>query len=413
MSNFENDLKLNENKKLKEKNSNLEKEIEILNKEIQKLKEKITELTEKIKIIQKENEKLKNIKKIKNINKKFEFKYDFFSNSLDINEIKLSLQEDLIDYQQFTKNNNKLNPNVIKEITDFLQDCVDQCHPNYKVKLYGSRATNLCLMWSDLDYVIVHENNNNNINNEINSYKFLELLNEKISKQNWVYKIKFISSAKIPIIKVVTTEKYNKIPIDISMENSSHFGLKSVELVKEYLNKYESLEPIVFAIKTLLKLSNLNDPYSGGISSYGIVLMIVNFLINQNNKGEKISIDNIGSLFYEFLFYYGSRIDTNFINVTSEEFHFGIENLSPFQLYIVDPLNLNNNVGKSTFHYFSIKTMFLLALQSLKEECFCECHYNINSNNNNNKIENYYNHNCLKKMFNAVRRIPINYNIGF
>ena len=71
MSNFENDLKLNENKKLKEKNSNLEKEIEILNKEIQKLKEKITELTEKIKIIQKENEKLKNIKKIKNINKKF------------------------------------------------------------------------------------------------------------------------------------------------------------------------------------------------------------------------------------------------------------------------------------------------------------------------------------------------------
>ena len=103
MSNFENDLKLNENKKLKEKNSNLEKEIEILNKEIQKLKEKITELTEKIKIIQKENEKLKNIKKIKNINKKFEFNYDFFSNSLDINEIKLNLQEDLIDYQQFAK----------------------------------------------------------------------------------------------------------------------------------------------------------------------------------------------------------------------------------------------------------------------------------------------------------------------
>ena len=411
MSNFENDLKLNENKKLKDKNSNLEKEIEMLNKENQKLKEKINELTEKIKIIQKENEKLKNIKKIKNINKKFEFKYDFFSNSLDINEIKLNLQEDLIDYQQFTKNNNKLNPNIIKEITDFLQDCVEQCNSNYKVKLYGSRATNLCLMWSDLDYVIVNENNNNN-NNEIN-YNFLGLLYEKISKQNWVYKIKFISSAKIPIIKVVTTEKYNKIPIDISMENSGHFGLKSVELVKEYLNKYESLEPIVFAIKTLLKLSNLNDPYSGGISSYGIILMIVNFLINQNNKGEKISIDNIGSLFYEFLFFYGSRIDTNFINVTSEEIPFGFENLSPFQLYIVDPLNLNNNVGKSTFHYFSIKTMFLLALQSLKEECFCECHYNINSNNNNNKIENYYNHNCLKKMFNAVRRIPINYNIGF
>jgi non-canonical poly(A) RNA polymerase PAPD5/7 len=266
-------------------------------------------------------------------------------------------------------------------------------------------------MWSDLDYVIVNENDNNN-NNEIN-YNFLGLLYEKISKQNWIKKIKFISSAKIPIIKVVTTEKYNKIPIDISMENSGHFGLKSVELVKEYLNKYESLEPIVFAIKTLLKLSNLNDPYSGGISSYGIILMIVNFLINQNNKGEKISIDNIGSLFYEFLFFYGSRIDTNFINVTSEEIPFGFENLSPFQLYIVDPLNLNNNVGKSTYHYFNIKTMFLLALQSLKEECFCDCHYNINPNNNNNKIENYYNHNCLKKMFNAVRRIALNYNIGF
>ena len=38
---------------------------------------------------------------------------------------------------------------------------VSKINSNYKAKLYGSRATNLCLMWSDIDIVINYENPKN------------------------------------------------------------------------------------------------------------------------------------------------------------------------------------------------------------------------------------------------------------
>ena len=188
--------------------------------------------------------------------------------------------------------------------------------------------------------------------------------------------------------------------IDISIYNKEHFGLQCVKLVKSYLEKYESLEPLVFALKTMLKCSQLNDPYLGGISSYGIILMIVNFLQNQVHLGKKINKENLGCLLYDLLFFYGGRLDTNFIDLNREN-NILLNNNSPFELYIVDPLNSNNNVGKSTFQYMKIKMMFLIALQSLKEDCCCECHYT-----KENLI--HYKQNILRKMFNAVTRLNPN-----
>ena len=67
----------------------------------------------------------------------------------------------------------------------------------------------------------------------------------------------------------------------------------------------------------------------------------------------------------------------------------------------MDPLNSNNNVGKSSFQYMNTKMMFLIALQSLKEDCCCECHYT-----KENII--HYKQNILRKMFNAVTRLNPN-----
>lgn len=60
--------------------------------------------------------------------------------------------------------------------------------------------------------------------------------------------------------------------IDISIQDQKHYGLRCVELVKTFLKEYEVLEPIVLALKNILKLASLNDPYtvifkynSGGI----------------------------------------------------------------------------------------------------------------------------------------------------
>jgi non-canonical poly(A) RNA polymerase PAPD5/7 len=66
--------------------------------------------------------------------------------------------------------------------------------------------------------------------------------------------------------------------IDISIQDQKHYGLRCVELVRTFLKDYEVLEPIVLALKNILKLASLNDPYTGGLSSYGLILMVVSFL---------------------------------------------------------------------------------------------------------------------------------------
>lgn len=323
-------------------------------------------------------------------------KFIFTESNLDTEIIQETLQKDLTDYQEYTKNINKINKSVIEDLLKLLQKTVSSIFPNIEVKLYGSRATNLCLIWSDLDIVLMNEKE------ELEQFEVLDNLNEKLNGEKWVKTIKYIKTAKIPIIKLITNEEYNNMQIDISLYNKEHFGLECVKLVKSFLGKFECLEPLVLALKTMLKCSQLNDPYLGGISSYGIILMTVNFLQNQLNLGKKINKENLGTLLYDLLFFYGRRLDTNYINLNKENNNNNtLNNNSPFELYIVDPLNSNNNVGKSSFQYMNIKMMFLIALQSLKEDCCCECHYT-----KENII--HYKQNILRKMFNAVTRLNPN-----
>jgi DNA polymerase sigma len=83
-----------------------------------------------------------------------------------------------------------------------------------------------------------------------------------IKEKQWKKSIKLIDSAVIPIIKLTSSEQYNNMHIDISLQDSKHYGLKCVDLVKSFMKEYESLEPLIFALKNILKNANLNDPYT-------------------------------------------------------------------------------------------------------------------------------------------------------
>ncbi len=103
--------------------------------------------------------------------------------------------------------------------------------------------------------------------------------------------------------------------IDISIQDSKHYGMKCVNLVKDYISEFEALEPLLYALKNLLKNGNLNNPYTGGLSSYGLILMLVSFLQNQRQNSKCIKINdllnpfNLGKLFLEFCWYYGIMFD--------------------------------------------------------------------------------------------------------
>lgn len=44
------------------------------------------------------------------------------------------------------------------------------------------------------------------------------------------------------------------------------------------MNEYPVLRNITMVMKHLLKMYSLNDPYTGGLSSYALILLIVAFM---------------------------------------------------------------------------------------------------------------------------------------
>jgi DNA polymerase sigma len=181
----------------------------------------------------------------------------FSTNKYDDKYIMKCLQKDILDFQEYTKEQIYKNKNILEDLIKFIEQSVYEIIPDYEVKLYGSHATNLCLPWSDLDIVLIHKKNPFAYN-----YTSLQNLYLTLLDKAWIKSIKLIDGAIIPIIKINTTEEFNNMQIDISIQDGKHFGLKCVELVKTFMNEFEALEPLIFSLKNLLKNANLNDPYT-------------------------------------------------------------------------------------------------------------------------------------------------------
>ena len=145
--------------------------------------------------------------------------------------IKFNLNKDILDYQKFIKNHRDNYEEMNKKIIDKIQNNINKINRNYKAKLYGSRATNLCLMWSDIDIVICNEKKNRKLKEEINkeeeiesedmiddiNYDFLEKLNDNLNNDiSFVENIKYLNKAKVAIIKIKTTKEFDNTLIDIT-----------------------------------------------------------------------------------------------------------------------------------------------------------------------------------------------------
>ena len=407
----------------------LKKKIAFLEKEHENDKLVITELKKHINMSWKEiSQNIENENKINNnsnknseyinyLNKKFiNYDYNFdFSQDKDKNNYVINcLSKDISEFEKFVSAHIKSSSNIHQELLNNVEKVVNECIPDYGVHLYGSHATNLCLPWSDLDVVLVpRNNNNNNQNSNINNQILLNQLYENIKKKEWVKESKYISSASIPIIKLICDDTFNNMPIDISIQDERHFGLKCVELVKGFISQYECLKPLVLVLKNILKRANLNDPYKGGISSYGLILMIVTFLQTQKKIGKDISNNenNLGRLFFDFVNHYGLKFEpSKYIiyartNEDEDSDDLNIQNIQiGNELVIIDPLNPSNNVAKSCFQFFNIKMSLIICIITLKEDCECGCHYTGAGEAYNNLNAD---HCFLKRIFNSVKRFQI------
>ena len=267
----------------------------------------------------------------------------FEKTSIDDNYLFKILQKDLIDYEKYIYSIIYKKIKTINTKINKLKLIIEENFSDYELKVYGSYAHGLCFPWSDLNLILVNKNINNNNNDNVKGDNITDIettVGEKtiisenqsqndnnstkqentkidnskekndlliklyyiLEKNNWINKLKLNNNEELNTITFEVNEEKIKIEINICIETESHNGLKVVELIKSYIKEYSSLKPLTFALGAILKNANLNIPSLGGLSSYGLILMIVSFIQSQR---ENINIADkkyiIGKTLYDFL----------------------------------------------------------------------------------------------------------------
>lgn len=276
--------------------------------------------------------------------------YEILSREIDEEAEKITTQVNMIrDYRFDIKN----------QIEKIAIDTFSRNHSNVQANIYGSVATGLALPESDIDIVITGVNSFGSKDDQLAHISklydnILSFFNDKI-----LISTKKILQTQVPIIKLTFSleDYYNErvriqeegyeqeqtsklesdhtalpyidfdslnsinphlknLAVDISMCDSfngvDHQGIKAAFYVEQNLNQFPILRSVCLMLKKLLVSKGLNDPYTGGLGSYSLFLMLyaAYFLEKAGNCNEFHSdLTHPARLFTWFLTYFGEYFD--------------------------------------------------------------------------------------------------------
>ncbi|KAM9765684.1 terminal nucleotidyltransferase 4B [Menidia menidia] len=242
------------------------------------------------------------------------------------------------------------------EVVDRIKGVIYGLWPSAEVQVFGSFSTGLYLPTSDIDLVV------------FGKWETLPLwtLEEALRKRNVADEnsIKVLDKATVPIIKL--TDSFTEVKVDISFNVKS--GVKAARLIKEFKEKYPVLPYLVLVLKQFLLQRDLNEVFTGGIGSYSLFLMAVSFLQLHYRDDVCSPNINIGVLLIEFFELYGRhfnylktgiRIKDGGCYVAKDEVQKNMmDGYRPSMLYIEDPLQPDNDVGRSSYGAMQVKQAF-------------------------------------------------------
>ena len=90
--------------------------------------------------------------------------------------------------------------------------------------------------------------------------------------------------------------------------------------MKQYLFDFPHLRQMVIILKYILNCRGLNEVWTGGLGSYALTLLVVNFFQQHPRKTAKESGESLGVLLLEFFELYGRNFnyEQNGIQVRNE-----------------------------------------------------------------------------------------------
>lgn len=290
---------------------------------------------------------------------------------------------------------------LIEKITT----AVNSVYPQAFVQVYGSFASELHIPSSDLDLVI----------GGVDSPRIpsMRKLASELQKLDWIQHCQPILTARVPVIKLFGKEE--QIPADITFDCPSggalHSGVMATRVVRYLVRTLPALEYLVLVLKQFLYERGLSNAYTGGLSSYCLVLMVASYLqLYAKHKGSyvkrldpedeeiarllnditppllypassrRIDMSRYGTLLLGFLHFYGRcfNFHTTGICIRNGGSHFPLQNhvgvgFSEYPLVIVDPLNVNYNLGANAFGMYRVKAAFESAYAALVNS-FASCY---------------------------------------
>ncbi|CAD8163543.1 unnamed protein product [Paramecium octaurelia] len=253
-----------------------------------------------------------------------------------------------------------------------VQHVIKSYFKNCDTQIFGSSTTGLALKDSDVDMVVYGLQ----VFTKQQLFEPMRRLIEIFTELKWAVQCKHIFQASVPLIKVLVDPsidflsfkgepkyiimqcrnldlnlKYGDpsqhIFIDITFElapsyaiynpyiQAFNIGFQSTQFTIDICGKIQGFSEVAIYLKKLLKIKDLNDSYTGGISSFCLTIMLA--AIGQDH--------NIGQKLINFLHKYGCNFDPNkwaiYLDEKEQNNFYNIEDEQSNQpLTIISPINL-------------------------------------------------------------------------
>ncbi|EGD76059.1 hypothetical protein PTSG_00768 [Salpingoeca rosetta] len=207
----------------------------------------------------------------------------------------IALHQEIVDFHKYMEPM-KEEVTLRRAFVDRVKEVILGLWPKAEVTVFGSFNTGLYLPTSDIDVVVFGDW----------AVPPLQTLARALRQVNIPDKMEVIAKARVPIVKF--RDKVTNLWMDISFNQPS--GPQDSINVKKWKTQYRGLVPLVLIIKQFLLQRGLNEPFSGGIGSYAVFLLVMSFL---QRRPLTSPTPNFGVLLIEFFELYGLHF--NFYDV--------------------------------------------------------------------------------------------------
>ncbi|KAG0292866.1 hypothetical protein BGZ96_003566 [Linnemannia gamsii] len=155
-----------------------------------------------------------------------------------------------------------------------LSDIAVEVFGEAEVLPFGSSGNGLALANADMDVCVFL--NPKEGSEEVSPVEFVERIGDRLEKDSDFENILQLKRARVPIVKL---NHVNGIACDIGYQND--LAIWNTRLLRAYCRIDGRVRDIVVIIKIWAKRRKINNPYTGSLSSYAYVLLVIHVLQRQ------------------------------------------------------------------------------------------------------------------------------------